>query len=103
MKSKITWSKQVQGYVKSHAPGPRQALWREIKALADWDGRENLPRIRHLEDDLTGYSRLRVKGSRIIFREAFEKRQRVIKCLYAGPRSTVYETFAELFLDELAD
>ncbi|HEY1662783.1 MAG TPA: hypothetical protein VGI03_10220 [Verrucomicrobiae bacterium] len=102
MKSKVVWSSQVQSYVKSKAPETRKVLWREIKDLAKWDGRECVPRIRLLEDELTGYGRLRVKRDRVLFRESFERGERVIKCLYAGPRSTVYETFQEIFLDELA-
>ena len=102
MQSKVVWSDQVEAYVKSHAPHPRRELWREIKALAAWDGRSDPPRIRHLEDRLTGYTRIRIDHHRVIFREAFEDGWRVIKCLFAGPRSTVYEAFAELTLDELA-
>ena len=102
MKSKVVWSAQVQAYVGSKAPETRRALWQEIKNLAKWDGRENPPRIRQLEDELSGYARLRVKRDRVLFRESFERGERVIKCLYAGPRSTVYETFQEIFLDELA-
>jgi hypothetical protein len=102
MKSKVFWSAQVQAYVNSKAPEPRKTLWREIKNLAKWDGRENPPRILHLEDELSGYSRLRVRRDRVLFRETSERGTRVIKCLFAGPRSTVYETFLELFLDELA-
>jgi len=102
MKSKVVWSGQVKGYVRAKAPEPRRELWRQIKRLADWNGRERAPRIRHLEDELVGYWRLRVERDRIIFREAFEEGQRVIKCLFAGPRLTVYEMFAELLLDELS-
>lgn len=102
MKSKVVWSAQVQAYVNSKAPEPRKVLWQEIKKLAKWDGRENPPRIRQLEDELVGYARLRIKQDRVLFRESFERGERVVKCLHAGPRSTVYETFQELFLDELA-
>lgn len=101
MKSKILWSPQVESYVRRKAPEPRQALWREIKALAGWNGHENPPHIRHLEDELSGCSRVRIKSDRVIFREDFSGGQRVIKCLFAGPRTTVYETFQELLLDEL--
>ena len=103
MKSKVIWSEQVAFYVKSKAPGPRRELWRGIKGLADWDGKENPPQIRHLEDELIGYSRLRVGAHRLIFRETVAQGQRTIACLFAGPRSTVYEAFAELFLDELSE
>lgn len=101
MNSKVRWSAQVESYVRSKAPEPRRELWQGIKALAAWDGREDLPRLRHLEDELAGYSRLRVRGHRVIFRESFESGQRQILCLYAGPRATIYETFEELLLDDL--
>ena len=38
-----------------------------------------------------------------IVSEAFENGERVIKCLYAAPRSSVYESFQEILLDELTD
>ena len=102
MKFKVVWSAQVHHYIHSKAPVPRREMLKEIKSLAAWDGREDLPRIRHLEDDMAGYSRLRIKGERVIFRQAFENGQRVIKCLFAKERSTVYEIFRQLLLDELS-
>ena len=101
MQSKIVWSEQVEAYVRAKAPEPRRELWREIKALATWDGRDHPPKLRRLEDKLSGYGRLRVSGHRVIFREAFEGGQRVLKCLYAGPRSSVYESFQQILLDDL--
>jgi mRNA-degrading endonuclease RelE of RelBE toxin-antitoxin system len=101
MKSKVVWSPQVRKYVNSKAPELRRTFWREIKNLADWNGRENPPLIRHLEDNLAGYSRLRVARDRVIFREDFERGHRVVKCLHAGPRSAVYESFQEILLDDL--
>jgi mRNA-degrading endonuclease RelE of RelBE toxin-antitoxin system len=101
MKTKVVWSPQVQQYVHSKAPEPRRILWREIKNLAKWNGQENPPVTRHLEDQLAGYSRLRVARDRVIFREDFERGQRVVRCLHAGPRSTVYECFEEILLDEM--
>ena len=102
MQSSVRWSAQVETYVRSKAPGPRRELWQGIKALGDWDGREDLARLRHLEDELIGYSRLRIREHRIIFREAFQDGQRRILCLYAGPRQSVYEAFEELLLDDLS-
>jgi hypothetical protein len=101
MSSKVVWSEQVKNYVNSKAPLPRRAIWREIKQLADWDGRENPPKIKHLEDDLTGYSRLRSQSERIIFTQNFQGGQRIIQCIYAADRHTIYDAFRELFLDEL--
>ena len=102
MRSKIVWTNQVKNFVDSHAPEPRRALWREIKALAQWDGRENPPQIKHLEDELSGYSRLASGRVRVIFFETTTNGQRTIECIYAAPRNTVYEVFRLLFLDELA-
>jgi len=103
MKSKVAWTVQVKEYVNSKAPDPRRRLWQEIKGLVEWDGRENPPRFRHLEDEWTGYSRVRVDRDRVIFREGIEAGRRTIFCIAAGPRNTVYETFEELALDDLAD
>lgn len=102
MQSRVLWSEQVGRYVQSKAPEPRRAIWQAIKNLSAWDGKENQPLIVHLEDDLSGYNRVRIKGERVIFREDFENGQRVIKCIFAGPRLTVYDAFRELLLDELA-
>jgi len=81
-------------------------LWRRLTVLALPDGtqygRADPTRIRFLEDELTGYVRLRVGGHRVIFAEASVRGARQIQCLFAGPRSTVYEAFAELVLDELS-
>jgi mRNA-degrading endonuclease RelE of RelBE toxin-antitoxin system len=103
MNCKVTWTDQVESYVRSKAPEPRRALFQGIKGIATWDGRARPPEIRRLEDDLLGYCRLREGDHRLIFREGFEAGEREIRFLYAGPRSTVYETFQELLLDELAD
>ncbi len=102
MKSKVIWSEQVEHYVKSKAPDPRRELWRQIRALADWDGKEDPSHMCHLEDELSGYSRIRMGHHRVIFRESFIKGKRIVACAFAGPRETVYEAFAELLLDELA-
>jgi len=103
MKSNVVWTDQVEAYVKSKAPEPRTELWRAIKGLAGWNGKSDPPRIRLLEDDLAGYARVRVGRHRVIFREGFEQGVRTINCLFAGPRVTVYEAFAEILLDELAE
>ena len=102
MNCKVSWTEQVEFYVRSKAPGPRRALLQGMKRLVGWDGRENPPKLRHLEDELIGYSRLRVGEHRVIFREAFVAGQREIRFIYAGPRSTVYEAFQSLFIDDLA-
>jgi mRNA-degrading endonuclease RelE of RelBE toxin-antitoxin system len=102
MKPKVRWSNQVAEYVRSQAPEPRRELWAGIKSLADWDGHEDAPRLVALEDEFSGYWRLRVARHRVIFREAVQEGQRTLLCLAAGPRKTVYEALAELLLDDLA-
>lgn len=51
---------------------------------------------------MAGYSRLRVGGHRVVFRETAIENERIILCLFAGPRNSVYELFAEIFLDEIS-
>jgi mRNA-degrading endonuclease RelE of RelBE toxin-antitoxin system len=102
VKSKVVWSAQVAKYVRSQSPELRRVMGREIKKLSTWNGRENPPAICHLEDDLSGYSRLRIKSQRVVFRQDFENGQRVVKCLFAMERHTFYEVFRQLLLDELA-
>lgn len=103
MKFKVRWSEQVESYVRAKAPEPRRQLWQGIKALAAWDGQEHLPRIRRLEDKLSGYWRLRVGGHRVIYREDYAEGERCLKCLFAGERQTVYEAFEQILLDDLAN
>jgi mRNA interferase RelE/StbE len=50
-----------------------------------------------LEGELEGFYRLRVQRYRIIFHYVVVKRSRVIRCVYAGHRSLIYEVFAEEF------
>lgn len=56
---------------------------------------------KELTDALGGYQRLRVGPYRIIYREAFEKGGRVVKCLFAERRAVVYELFTELVVSDL--
>ncbi len=97
MKSRVRVSSQVEAYLAARAPEVRRELRPAIKGLAAWNGRANPPRVRFLEDELEGYLRLRVAQHRIIFREASKDGERQILCLYAAPRSTVYETFAHCY------
>jgi mRNA-degrading endonuclease RelE of RelBE toxin-antitoxin system len=102
MKTRVLVSDQVRQYLAARAPEMRKVLKTALRDLSDWDGHEDPPRLRHLEGGLAGYSRLRVGGHRVIFGEAAGEGERLILCLYAGPRATVYELFAEILLDELA-
>ncbi len=62
-----------------------------IKALSRYRGD-----VKHLEGKLESYSRLRVAGHRLIFKERSERGERIIDCVFAEKRSLVYELFIRL-------
>lgn len=94
--TQVKVSDQVESFVKSLAPEPRGALTRAIKGLAT-----NRGDCRRLEGDLVGYHRLRVLTYRVVYHETFSAGQRSIECVYAAPRSVVYELFATLLKNRL--
>jgi mRNA-degrading endonuclease RelE of RelBE toxin-antitoxin system len=96
MKTRVNVSPQVTALVKSLAPEPRRKLAQSIKALADDRGD-----IKRLEGKLAGYSRLRVSGHRVIFREVFKGGARNIDCVFAEKRSIVYDLYIQLIAEEL--
>ena len=96
MKTRVKVSSEVETFVKSLAPEPRRALTQAIKGLAN-----DLGDCRQLEGDLAGYHRLRVLTYRVVYSETSAAGQRVIECVYAAPRSIVYELFAELLKNRL--
>jgi mRNA-degrading endonuclease RelE of RelBE toxin-antitoxin system len=98
MKTEVLVAERVRRYVRSLAPQPRQALNRAIKALARDEGD-----IKRLEGKLSGWSRLRVTGHRILFKETADGGIRKINCVFAERRSVVYEMFAELLASELVE
>ena len=96
MKTSVQVAPQVIAFVKSLAPDPRAKLNRAIKALADDRGD-----VKRLEGKLEGFSRLRVSGHRVIFREVFRSGARNIDCVFAEKRSLVYELFVQIAAEEL--
>ena len=96
MKTKVRVSPEVERFVKSLAPQPRRALTRAIKGLA-----EDLGNRKRLEGDLVGYHRLRVTKYRVVYAETYAPGERIIECVYAAPRSVVYELLAELLKDRI--
>jgi mRNA-degrading endonuclease RelE of RelBE toxin-antitoxin system len=96
MKTRVMVEAQVETFVKSLAPEPRRKLTIAIKALADDKGD-----LKRLEGKLEGYIRLRVTGYRVIFKERFEKGERIIDCIFAENRSVVYELFIRLLSEGL--
>ena len=98
MRTKVEVADQVEAFVKALAPHPRRAMTQAIKALALDRGD-----IKLLEGELTGFSRLRVAGHRVIFRELFVPGFRVVRCEFAERRSVVYNLFQQIVLDELSE
>ena len=95
MKTKVLVAPQVEALVKSRAPEPRSRITRALKALA-----RNGGDVRPLEGRLSGYSRLRIGGYRVVFAERFENGTRFIDCVFAEARGVVYELFEKLLAQE---
>ncbi len=98
MRTSVRIESQVELFVKSLAPEPRRRLTLVIKGLAEDRGD-----IERLEGKLSGYSRLRVVGYRVIFNERAEKGERIIDCVFAEKRPVVYELFIGLLSESTGD
>ncbi len=85
---------EVVDYLRKLAPKPRHALRIAIKALAQEKGD-----IKPLTDDLEGFQRLRVGSHRVIFEYEIIDGQRMITCVFAGPRKWIYEVFQSRLLE----
>jgi len=90
---KIHVSSQVEEFVCSLAPAPKHAIREAIARLDKQRGD-----IRALENDLAGFSRLRVGRYRVIFTHAPGM---TIDCLFAEERKLVYEIFGALLRELL--
>ena len=97
MRTEVRVALQVEEFVKSRAPEPRQALRKAIKGLARGEGDSKA-----LEGKLAGWNRLRVLSYRVLFKETAAGGTRIINCVYANHRSIVYQLFQQLLTDELA-
>jgi mRNA-degrading endonuclease RelE of RelBE toxin-antitoxin system len=97
MRTRVKVELQVESFVKSLAPDSRRQLTRAIKALALDKGE-----IKRLEGQLGGYSRLRLAGYRVIFREKADSGERILDCVFAEKRAVVYELFIKLVSEGLA-
>jgi mRNA interferase RelE/StbE len=87
---KVELERQVVDFIRSLPPEPRGVLRRSLKNLEREKGD-----IRALEGDLEGFYRLRVLRYRVIFFYHVSSERRVTRCVYAAPRSIVYEVFAQ--------
>ena len=85
---------EVVDYLRRLAPEPRHALRLAIRDLAREKGD-----IKPLTDDLEGFCRLRVGSHRVVFEYQVIDGQRVITCVFAGPRKWIYEVFQSRLLD----
>jgi len=85
---------EVLDYLRRLAPQPRHALCLAIKDLAQEKGD-----IKALTDELEGFYRLRVGSHRVVFEYQIIADQRVITCVFAGPRKWIYEVFQSRLLE----
>ena len=93
---RVEIEQEVLDFVRSLPPEPRSAIRRALRQLGEWRGD-----IRPLEGELEGFYRLRVQRYRIIFFQHGTGKRRTIRCVYAGPRSLIYEVFAHYVVDLL--
>jgi mRNA-degrading endonuclease RelE of RelBE toxin-antitoxin system len=96
MMTRVKIEVQVEAFLKSLAPEPRRRLTVAIKGLAGNKG-DRKP----LEGKLEGYNRLRVAGYRVIYKERWDKRERIIDCIFAEKRAVVYELFIRLVSESI--
>ena len=85
---RVRIQEEVLEYLRSLPPQPRHALKLAIKGLSNERGN-----MKSLIDDLEGFHRLRVASHRVIFSYSVIDGERVITCVYAGPRKWIYEVF----------
>jgi mRNA-degrading endonuclease RelE of RelBE toxin-antitoxin system len=85
---------EVLDYLRRLAPKPRHAMCLAIKGLTREKGD-----IKLLTDELEGFHRLRIGSHRVIFEYEIIDAQRVITCVYAGPRKWIYEVFQSRLLE----
>jgi mRNA interferase RelE/StbE len=88
-------SHQVEFFLKSLAPEPRQRVRDASRGLAQGKGD-----IRALEQNLTGFCRLRVGRYRVVFHYVPGKDGPECFCDYAEARNLIYEHLAAILSEE---
>jgi mRNA-degrading endonuclease RelE of RelBE toxin-antitoxin system len=88
MKINLEIEQQVLDFIRALPPEPRLAIRRALKKLAAGQGD-----VRPLQEELSGFHRLRVKSYRIIFHRPDKK---TLRCVFAESRNVVYALYAEL-------
>ena len=94
---RVELEQQVVDFIRSLPPEPRRALRRALKKMEQEGGD-----IRSLEGELESFYRLRVLRYRIIFHYRVIRRRRMLRCVYAAPRSIIYEVFSQHVRDLLS-
>jgi mRNA interferase RelE/StbE len=89
---KVRISEQVERFLQSLAPTPKLRLREAMGQLARHKGD-----IKALENDLSGFSRLKVGRYRVVFCYAEPS---TIDCVFAEERKLVYEVFAALLREQ---
>jgi mRNA-degrading endonuclease RelE of RelBE toxin-antitoxin system len=98
MKYRTLWMPQAESFITSLAPEPRSAIRRSIKQLAE--GKPTALDLRALEGPLQGYMRLRVHTYRVIYTVTAEAKGPTLTLVAAGARSTVYEAFEKILVEQ---
>jgi len=89
---KVRISEQVERFLQRLAPTPKHQLREAMGQLARQQGD-----IKALENDLIGFSRLKVGRYRIVFCYVEPS---TIDCVFAEERKLVYEVFAALLREQ---
>jgi len=79
---------EVLDYLRKLPPQPRHRLKVAIKALAKESGD-----IKSLTEEMEGFFRLRVGSHWVISEYEMIGGERMITCVFAGPRRWIYEVF----------
>ncbi len=90
---KVCISTQVEAFLRTLAPTPKQRVRAAIAALSTQRGD-----FKALENELIGFHRLKVGRHRIVFCYVEGK---TIDCIFAEERKLVYEVFAALLRENL--
>ena len=84
----VSYSPQVRDYIAALEPGIKKRFRAEIKKLSLGGGDHHA-----LKPPLDGFRRLAIGTHRVIYTHVAPA---TLYCVYAGPRKTIYETFAPL-------
>jgi len=89
---RVRISEQVERFLQSLAPIPKRRLREAMGRLARQQGE-----IKVLENDLSGFSRLKVGRYRVVFCYVEPS---TIDCIFVEERKLVYEVFAALLREQ---